>query len=84
MGRFKMPLKLQVLCVGVEDREILGSSTRTPNNPTTNMSELIAKAKLALALKHVCLIPPPPDTEKEVQLNLPQMKYTVDGPKSVA
>ena len=76
--------QLQVLCVGVEDREILGSSTRIPNNPPPDMTELIAKAKLALASKPMCMISSPPDTEKEVQLNLPQMKYTVDGPKSVA
>ena len=64
-----MPLQLQVLCAGVPDREIMGSSTRIPSYPTPNISDLIAKAKLALASKPTCMMPPPLNAEKEVQLN---------------
>ena len=69
MASFVMPLQLQVLCAGVPDREILGSSTRIPSDPTPNMAELIAKAKLALASKPSRMMPPPPNAEKYVQFN---------------
>lgn len=46
-----MPLQLQNLCDGVPDHEFLGSSTQIPEDPTPNVTALIAKAKLALASK---------------------------------
>lgn len=51
LAKFQIPLHVQVLCVGAPERELMGRSTRIPDDPTPNMKELIVKFKLALASK---------------------------------
>jgi hypothetical protein len=58
---------------GVEEHVFWGSSIRILKEPTPNMVEFIVGAKLALASKPICKMPPPPTVEN-IQAIMAQIK----------